>query len=294
MIWPSPYVSMARYTRPARQGTGPWAVALTIVAFELSFALTGLIYRFVPVEAVATAWMTVLDFAVFAIPAAILVFAVKLFHGRPAATLFGAPVRAPFVKAAWAVALVLAVQEPLLLWLDFQGEITIRAPLRWAPWLIPGLFAILIQVGTEELFYRGYLQQQLGALSARPLVWMVLPSVYFGCGHLYNGETLVEGILWAIWAAALGLACADLTARTGSIGAAVGLHFSNNIFATVVVETAGAPMSGLALLLYPPEAPVEMDPGLVALVSPFTVMDLILTVLSIGVMWLAARVALRV
>ena len=60
---------------------------------------------------------------------------------------------------------------------------------------------------------------------------MVLPSVMFGALHFWNGNGAAEGVLWAIWATALGIACADLTARTGNLGAAIGLHMANNVFA---------------------------------------------------------------
>ncbi|RYH01975.1 CPBP family intramembrane metalloprotease [Salipiger sp. IMCC34102] len=294
MIWPDRYTLMSRFTAEARPAGGLGSVLVVLVAFEFAFWLMGLALLWIPASAVDSPWATTLDFAGFLLPAAAVLLAVRVMHGRGLRSLIGTPFRRPLVRAGVAVGIVLALQEPAMLWLDFQGDLTVRPVLSWALWLIPGLAAILLQSGTEELVYRGYLQQQLGARSARPLVWMVIPSVYFGLGHLYNGETLAEGTLWAIWATVLGLACADLTARTGSIGAAVGLHFANNVFASVVIDGEGAPSSGLALLLYPPEAPVELDPGFVALVTPFTVFDIGMTVLSVGVMWLAARVALRV
>ncbi len=43
--------------------------------------------------------------------------------------------------------------------------------------------ACLIQTGAEELVFRGYLQQQLAARFASPLIWMVLPALIFGAVH---------------------------------------------------------------------------------------------------------------
>ena len=90
-----------------------------------------------------------------------------------------------------------------------------------------------------------------------------------------------------IWATALGLACADLTARTGNIGAAIGLHIANNLFAFVVSGVQGWPSSGLALLLFPYEDPFAYDYSLEAL------FEIITMCLSVHVMWLAARIAIK-
>lgn len=54
---------------------------------------------------------------------------------------------------------------------------------RWLTLLPLSLLAILVQVSAEELLFRGYLQQQLAARFASPLVWMVVPSALFALGH---------------------------------------------------------------------------------------------------------------
>lgn len=269
-----------------------------LLLFELGFAAMPWVFDAMlglDVD-LASPLATVAEFAVFALPALALAIGLRVVHGRGLISLIGPPARATrhLIIATLAVATVLAVQEPILLWMDREQGLILRDPAHWLIWLVPGLIVITIQSGTEELLYRGYLQQQLGALSPRPLVWMVLPSVYFGFGHLYNGATTGEGVLWAIWATMLGLACADLTARTGTLGAAVGLHVANNVFATVVIGEAGGPFSGLALLLYPPVDALPPEIGLVALATPYTLVDLVLSALAVLVMWLAARVALRV
>ena len=130
-------------------------------------------------------------------------------------------------------------------------------------------------------------------MGRRPVVWLLLPSILFGAAHLPNGETLTDGALWAVWAGFLGLACADLTARTGSIGAAVGLHLANNLFAMVVIAEPGMPGSGVALWLF--EEPLtdladmtDEGLGLVAIAA-----DVGLSALGVGLMWGAALLGLR-
>ena len=55
---------------------------------------------------------------------------------------------------------------------------------QWSRYLIIGLPLLLIQVTVEELFFRGYLVQQLAARYSSILIWMVLPSIIFWIGAL--------------------------------------------------------------------------------------------------------------
>ena len=52
------------------------------------------------------------------------------------------------------------------------------------------------------------------------------------------------------WTAAFGLVAADLTERTGSLGAAMGFHFANNLLALFIVSIKGT-LTGLALYVTP-------------------------------------------
>ncbi|MBF9035989.1 CPBP family intramembrane metalloprotease [Rhodobacterales bacterium HKCCE2091] len=122
----------------------------------------------------------------------------------------------------------------------------------WLSFLPLALLLLLVQTGAEELFFRGYVQQQLAARFRSPLVWMVLPSALFALGH-YDPATY-PGVAWLIVLATFVFAvcAADLTAATGSIGAAWGFHFANNIAAVLFVGIEG-PLSGLSLQVIPAE-----------------------------------------
>ena len=116
--------------------------------------------------------------------------------------------------------------------------------------LLPVLPLLLIQVTTEEVIFRGFLQQQLAARFNSPWLWMVLPSAIFGALH-YQPSVLGENALLAVVMTTLiGVFAADLTARTGNIGAAVGLHFVNNFFAMCFLSLSGG-MSGVSLYVTP-------------------------------------------
>lgn len=176
--------------------------------------------------------------------------AVRWVHGRPVGSLFG---RAPrvlrdFVLAAVSVWLVAGLFTAL-------GAVQ-AAPERnlsfdlWLSLLPLSLAGVLGQTLAEELLFRGYLMQSLAARIRWPVIWLALPAALFGLAHyspLSNGANA-----WAVAVATglVGLAAADLTRRTGTLGAAWGLHFANNVLALLVLATNGT-ITGLALWVTP-------------------------------------------
>jgi len=172
--------------------------------------------------------------------------AVRLLHRRGLASLIGHGPTAlrHFVLGAGALMAVnlgaLALVGPRL------GLEPNLAPQVWLMWLPVALVGVLVQTGAEELVFRGYLQQQLAARFASPLLWMVAPSLAFGL--LHHDPVNMGANTWTVVAltGVFGLMAADLTARSGTLGLAWGLHFANNCFALLVVSPAGT-LSGLAL-----------------------------------------------
>ena len=133
----------------------------------------------------------------------------------------------------------------------------------------------------EETIFRGWLLWYLQAWM--PLTAAVfVSSALFGLAHWAPQAAGDNAAAYMAWAFAFGLAAADLTARTGTLGAALGLHMANNAFALLVLALAG-PGSGLALWHLPLDA---ASPELAALLpAEFA---------SLLVAWLAARLVLRV
>ena len=129
----------------------------------------------------------------------------------------------------------------------------------WAALLPLTLLGVLVQTGAEELVFRGYLQQQFAARFRSPIAWLILPAALFAAVH-WNPDALGENV-WLPLAVAFifGLAAADLTAKTGSIGAAWGIHFANNFNGIALISTDGT-ITGLSLYLTPYSA---SDPDLV-------------------------------
>jgi membrane protease YdiL (CAAX protease family) len=210
--------------------------------------------------------------------------AVRMIHGRPAGTLFGPSSRrtiADFRTVALPVAALHVALLPLALGAEeIRPGVALGAFLGYLPFALPGL---LIQTGAEELVFRGYLQQQLAARFRHPAIWMGVPSALFAWGHYLPADFGANAWAVALWAGIFGLLAADLTARTGSLGAALGFHFANNVGAVLLVGIEND-LDGLALW----SLSIDLsDPGVI---GPALAVDFA-TMLAA---WLVARIALRV
>lgn len=126
----------------------------------------------------------------------------------------------------------------------FSGSAPQRSNLQIETWLlslVPLAVLIFLQSAGEELFFRGYLTQQLAARVRHPAVWGLLPSLGFGFAHASNGGgDLAFGAYYIVAASVLGLVMTATVWRTGGLSAAMGFHFVNNIGALLVVGVAGS------------------------------------------------------
>lgn len=293
------YSAHERLVLPARTNPQLWKLALgAIVAFVIMNALHRAFFALVyatqssdtyldVTQAIQVAdtplGMLLLLFLMGALGVATVV-AAELLQKRSLASLVG-PRRA-FVGQFGKVALALTALT-FVLWLVPpwglpEGTTANMALGQWLVMMPLSLVAIAIQTGSEELFFRGYLQTQLAARFKQVGVWMVVPSALFALGHYAPSVHGDNAWIVTLWAFLFGMAAADLTARSGSLGPAIALHLINNATAMTIVSLDGD-MSGLALYTLPFGTNDE------AAVRALLPLDLA----ALGVSWLAARVALK-
>ncbi len=208
--------------------------------------------------------------------------ATRWLHHRPIASLFG-PRAVVLRDFAIGLGIFMALALPGIIW--FFATLDLTRGVAWSVWLtfLPlALLGLLIQTGAEELVFRGYMQQQLAARFASRWMWMVLPSVLFGLVHYAPAE--MGNSAWPIVFVTgfFGLIMADLTARSGSIGMAWGLHFANNALA-ILLFTTGEALDGLALYRLPFSASDTEA------ILPMLGVD----VIGMIIMWGLCRLALR-
>ncbi|QBY02094.1 CPBP family intramembrane metalloprotease [Rhodophyticola sp. CCM32] len=208
------------------------------------------------------------------------IVAAWFLHHRPFGSLLGpySKLLRQFLIAAMIAIVVFGLST--LIPTDIEIEANLM-PTLWLSFLPLALVGVLIQTGAEEVLFRGYLQQQLAARFTSPLIWMLLPSALFAIAH-FDPVTLGDNA-WLVVAATglFGLFAADLTARTGSIGAAWGFHFANNLFAMLLVALDG-PLSGLALYT------TTIGPEAAEILRPLILRDMGLTAIT----WLMIRFVL--
>ena len=154
---------------------------------------------------------------------------------------------------------------------------------QWLAWLPLGILAIALQTGGEELFFRGYLQSQLAARFRWRFLSMGLPALLFGLAHYLPTLPLTTSLIYVAVATLFGLLAADLTVRSGSIGAAWGFHFANNALIALFIAPQGS-LSGLALWT------TSAEIGDVSLTAAMAGIQLAVLV----VLWFAIRRTLRV
>jgi len=175
---------------------------------------------------------------------------VRFLHKRPFSSLISHNGRINW--RMWGISagvfLILGLFNFAATWIgrDVAPQMPIGKWLVWALLVLPVLF---LQTMTEELVFRGYLQQQLAARFASRWVWMVMPATLFALGHLDFQAFGPNAWLIVFATFTMGIIGADLTARMGDISATMGLHFANNLLVGVFLNANGQ-MSGISLFTY--------------------------------------------
>lgn len=225
-------------------------------------------------------WLVLLSFAPLLL---VLGVVLQIVHNRSLASLLGP--RILLILDFRRVSRAVIVLYCILLVLPGPVGTEPISNMPFGTWLmlVPlSLPLIFLQVSTEELLFRGYLQTQLAARFASPIVWMLLPSLLFGVLHYDPATYGPNAVMIASWSVLFGLAAADLTARAGNLGPALALHFVNNVSAMMLSSMQGH-WDGLSLFVLP------FGPDAVEILQSLMPVEVLVILCS----WLAARIAIR-
>ena len=180
-----------------------------------------------------------------------LAVTLRTVHQRTLWSLIG-----PLERTAlqfWRVGVALVALFAALWFLPMPNDLAPDRNTAFGTWLIYlplTLLALLIQTSAEELAFRGYIQSQLAARFSSPFVWIFIPSALFGIVHFDPGIPTFNAMVVVVWATLFGMAAADLTARSGTLGPAIALHLINN-FSAIAIAAPEGPLDGLALFTFP-------------------------------------------
>ena len=100
--------------------------------------------------------------------------------------------------------------------------------------LLASLMGIPACVLLEEVFFRGYLLQAIGVLTRRPIIPLIITSVIFGSLHYWNGINPTSCIFHVISCTLFGLMLGVIVIGEGGLETAIGIHTSQNLFASVI------------------------------------------------------------
>lgn len=295
----SPYAAQAPLIAAARRAPDLWrlAVGLVLVAAAVVVLNTGLqsalirltprlwLTHFVePGYQGATPFSMLVTLYSFGFVIVGVGLTLRLLHHRDLASLMG-PGNVLMYQFMRVIAAMVAVGAVLMVLPPYNMGMEVRQNLPFSSWLVLlplSLIGVVIQSASEEVLFRGYIQQQLAARFSSPLVWMALPSALFALGHYLPVQAGDNALLIALWAGMFGLMMADLTARAGSLGPAIAVHVANNVSALIFVSLPDS-LNGLALYV----VPVSMADTIA--LRAWLPVDFATAL----VCWLAARLAIR-
>lgn len=291
----APYKAHETLVRPARGRAEVWRLAAALVLVALvSFSGSAIAYgaagSLVPgpwLDGLSdgsnpTAMLLLLGGFGFVILGVAL--AARLFQQRSLLSVTGPPrALARQFRQAAAALLMLAAALMVLPPYGMEAPLEPNLPLmRWLALLPLSLAGVLIQVSAEEILFRGYIQQALAARFRQRHIWLAVPALLFAFGHYLPADAGGNALLIALWAGLFGLLMADLTARAGTLGPAIAVHFFNNA-AALLIAASPTSLNGLALYQMPfGMADTEA-------LRPWLAVDAALMLVS----WLAARLAIR-
>ena len=106
--------------------------------------------------------------------------------------------------------------------------------------VILSLLVFPIQASFEELFFRGYLMQGFGLLSKKPVVPLIITSVIFSLLHFFNGTYTLMSVDIVLQVFIIGLTLGIIALGENRLETAMGVHISNNIFVSLVVNNPDA------------------------------------------------------
>ena len=156
---------------------------------------------------------------------------------------------------AFATAIISEASISVISWYFFDpsspANPNITATL-WLRWVIPISALIFVQIGAEEMLFRGYLLQHIRARGGRFWWSIFLPSLLFGMLHFDFPIFGVNAFFYMLHTSVGGIILCLVTLKTGNLGAALGLHFGVN--ALMLIFGLEGHLDGISLFV------IQVDP----------------------------------
>ena len=141
---------------------------------------------------------------------------------------------------------------------------------RFAIYALVSLIFIPLQSGTEEIIFRGYLNQGFTHILKNKWIAFVITSVLFASMHLSNPEALKgaeDGILLLTMSSYFffGFIACIMVWMDDGLESAIGFHAGNNCFAAIFVNYEGSVLPTPSLFMASPNTAVDVPVSLAAM-----------------------------
>jgi membrane protease YdiL (CAAX protease family) len=144
----------------------------------------------------------------------------------------------------------------------------------WLTYLVPIIVLIFLQIGAEELFFRGYLLRLVYSRKAS-LFWAVyVPSLLFGLAHLDPITYGLNSVFYVLNTTVTGVVLCFITLWRGNIAMAMGIHFAVNTFALLILVQSGSPIGSGGSIWLSTIAPQSVTLGVTMVL--ITVVEIVL------------------
>ncbi len=186
----------------------------------------------------------------------------KFIHKRTITSLHTGAAKINWQRIAFAVLITWAVLSIFSVLMHFTGISPLRAtfdPQRFFIYALVTLIFIPLQSGTEEIIFRGYLNQGLGHFISNKWIVFIITSALFAAMHLSNPEAVSgaeEGTITHLLVMSqyfiFGFVLSVIVYFEGGLEAAIGVHAGNNMFAAMFINYEGSVLPTPSLFIAVP------------------------------------------
>ena len=181
----------------------------------------------------------------------VIVFFVKVMHKRSYQEIINGTYKIRWKRigagaAFWTVlSAILLVIQYLINPSNFTFQLDLSS---FIPLIFISLIFIPMQTSFEEIAFRGYFAQGVGALTKNRWWVLIIPSVVFGLLHIANPEVKEYGILimlpqYILMGAIFGI----ISILDDGIELALGVHAANNVFLSLFVTHSSSALQTAAV-----------------------------------------------
>ena len=197
----------------------------------------------------------------------------KFIHKRTILSLHTSAKKIRWSRGLQAFLLTWAVLGSFTLVGHFSGLSTINTNFdagRFVTYALVSLIFIPMQSGTEEIVFRGYLNQGFAHILKNKWIAFMITSALFAAMHLSNPEALKgaeDGILLLTMSSYFffGFIACIMVWMDDGLESAIGFHAGNNCFAAIFVNYEGSVLPTPSLFMATPNTVIDVPTTLLAM-----------------------------